>query len=212
MPTREMHIAAGRSARDVIPRDTLAQLTTSGRDPLGILDRQNADRLPELLPVRAERMAQSPFAFYRGTAAIMAADLARDPHTGIQVGSCGDAHVANFGFYAGPQRTLVFDLNDFDEAGWAPWEWDLKRLVTSIVIAGRAAGHEDAVVRAAVRCSATSSTSPPMRESRRSTTSPAPCWRRPGATPRGTPPSARPASSPSAATTACSGSSSDRRP
>jgi uncharacterized protein (DUF2252 family) len=147
LPSREMHASAGRSTRSIVPRDALAGLTTTGRDPLGILARQNADRLQELLPIRTERMAQSPFAFYRGTAAIMAADLSQDPHTGILVGSCGDAHVANFGFYAGPQRTLVFDLNDFDEAAWAPWEWDLKRLVTSIVIAGRAAGHADGLIR-----------------------------------------------------------------
>lgn len=85
--------------------------------------------------VEAMRMSASPFAFYRGTAALMAVDLAASPSSGILVASCGDAHVASFGFYASPQRTLVFDLNDFDEAGWAPWEWDLKRLVTSIVIA-----------------------------------------------------------------------------
>ena len=79
-------------------------------------------------------MAASAFAFYRGTAALMAADLAAGPSSGIQVASCGDAHVANFGFYASPQRTLVFDLNDFDEAAWAPWEWDVKRLAVSAVL------------------------------------------------------------------------------
>lgn len=121
----------------------------TGRDPLGILERQDATRVPELVPLRRERMSASPFAFYRGTAALMAADLAAGPSSGIQVGSCGDAHVANFGFYASPQRTLVFDLNDFDEAAWAPWEWDLKRLVASIVIAGQSTERDEAVVRRA---------------------------------------------------------------
>jgi len=146
-PSRAAQARAGRDARRTTPRRTLAQLTTSGRDPLGILERQNATRVPELIPLRTERMSASPFTFYRGTAALMAADLARDAGTGIHVASCGDAHVANFGYYASPQRTLVFDLNDFDEAAWAPWEWDVKRLVTSIVIAGQATGRDDAVVR-----------------------------------------------------------------
>lgn len=142
--------AAGRQARRAVPRRDLARLTTTGRDPLGILAEQNESRLKEFVPLRNERMAQSPFAFYRGTAALMAADLAADPHTGILVGSCGDAHVANFGFYASPQRTLVFDLNDFDEAAWAPWEWDLKRLVTSIVVSGQSTGRTQSVIDEAV--------------------------------------------------------------
>ena len=136
----------GRAARQRTPRRALARLSGDGRDPLGILERQNATRLAELVPLRIERMSASPFAFYRGTAALQAADLARDPHSGILVPSCGDAHVANFGFYASPQRTLVFDLNDFDEAAWAPWEWDVKRLVTSIVVGGQATSRDDAVV------------------------------------------------------------------
>lgn len=126
-------------------------METQGRRPLGILERQNATRVPELVPLRTERMSASPFAFYRGTAALMAADLARGPSSQILVASCGDAHVANFGLYASPQRTLVFDLNDFDEAAWAPWEWDLKRLVTSIVVAGQATVRDDRVIREAAR-------------------------------------------------------------
>lgn len=141
----------GRVARRAVPRRSLAHLDTAGRDPLGILAAQDAGRVPELVPLRAERMSASPFAFYRGTAALMAADLAASPSSGILVASCGDAHVANFGFYASPQRTLVFDLNDFDEAGWAPWEWDLKRLVTSIVIAGQASARDERVTDAAAR-------------------------------------------------------------
>ena len=141
--------AFGRDARGRLPRRKLSALTTTGRDPLAVLASQNATRVPELVPLRAERMSASVFAFYRGAAAVMAADLARDASTGITVASCGDAHVANFGFYASPQRTLVFDLNDFDEAGWAPWEWDLKRLVTSVVLAGHETSRGDGVVREA---------------------------------------------------------------
>lgn len=139
--------AHGKQQRRSLPRRSLATLGSAPRDPLAIIDAQNATRLPELIPLRTERMSASPFAFYRGTAAIMAADLADEPHTGILVPSCGDAHVANFGFYASPQRTLVFDLNDFDEAAWAPWEWDLKRLIASIVIAGASSGRAAEVVR-----------------------------------------------------------------
>lgn len=141
----------GRSARRATPRRALAQVTTAPRDPLRILAAQDATRVPELVPLRAERMSASPFAFYRGTAALMAADLADAPHSGIIVASCGDAHVSNFGLYASAQRTLMFDLNDFDEAAWAPWEWDLKRLVTSVVIGGRASARDEAVVESAAR-------------------------------------------------------------
>ncbi|WEK61187.1 MAG: DUF2252 domain-containing protein [Candidatus Microbacterium colombiense] len=140
----------GIAARKRTPRRALAELPGSTRDPLGILAAQNRDRIPELVPLRAERMSASPFAFYRGTAALMAADLADAPHSGILVASCGDAHVSNFGFYASAQRSLMFDLNDFDEAAWAPWEWDVKRLVASIVVGGQASGRPDAVIDAAV--------------------------------------------------------------
>lgn len=153
--SRSAQAAVGKALRSSRPRRGLAALIPGPRDPLGILDAQNASRVPELIPLRAERMAASAFAFYRGTAALMAADLAREvdaqTSTGIVVASCGDAHVSNFGFYGSPQRTLVFDLNDFDEAAWAPWEWDLKRLVTSIVIAGQATARDDTVVAAAAR-------------------------------------------------------------
>lgn len=130
-----------------VPRSNLGILTATGRDPLGILARQNESRIQELVPLRMSRMAQSPFTFYRGSAAIMAADHARDPHSDIPVASCGDAHMSNFGFFATPQRTQAFDLNDFDEAAWAPWEWDLKRLVTSVIIGGREYGHPEEVVQ-----------------------------------------------------------------
>lgn len=149
-PSASERRARGREARQRVPRRDLGRLTVEGRDPLGILEAQNATRIPELIPLRIERMSATPFAFYRGAAAVMAADLARDPSTPIHVASCGDAHVANFGFYASPQRTLVFDLNDFDEAAWAPWEWDLKRLLTSVVLAGGETDRDPAIVRDAV--------------------------------------------------------------
>lgn len=146
-PTLEEHLAEGRAAREVVPRESLAVLPDGERDPMGILDRQDSTRVPELVPIRTQRMAESAFAFYRGTAALMAADLARSPSSGLAVGSCGDAHVSNFGLFASPQRTLVFDLNDFDESAWAPWEWDVKRLVTSVVIAGQSTSRDEEVVR-----------------------------------------------------------------
>ena len=140
----------GAAARKRTPRRALAEMPRGARDPLGILDAQNRDRIAELVPLRTERMAASPFTFYRGTAALMAADLADAPHSGILVASCGDAHVSNFGFYASAQRSLMFDLNDFDEAAWAPWEWDVKRLAASIVVAAQATRRSDAVIDAAV--------------------------------------------------------------
>lgn len=140
----------GRALRKRLPRQALAKLSDYDRNPIAILDQQNASRVPELIPLRVERMSQSAFAFYRGSAAIMAVDLAADENTGMLVGSCGDAHIANFGFYASPQRTLMFDLNDFDEAAFAPWEWDLKRLVTSVVIAGQATSRSGIVIETAV--------------------------------------------------------------
>lgn len=145
-PSLAAQLEAGRVARDEMPRERLADLPAGTRDPMAILDAQDASRVPELVPIRTERMAESPFAFYRGTAALMAADLARSPGTTLSVGSCGDAHVANFGLFASPQRTLVFDLNDFDESAWAPFEWDLKRLVASIVIAGASTSRDEKVV------------------------------------------------------------------
>ncbi|MCS5735451.1 DUF2252 domain-containing protein [Herbiconiux daphne] len=150
--------ARGRALRDSVPRSMHREggrPTASGRDPLAILAEQNADRLEHLVPLRRERMLQSPFAFYRGTAGIMAADLAGSPTTGIDVVSCGDAHLSNFGFFASPQRSLVFDLNDFDEAAPAPWEWDVKRLVTSAVIGARDARLGEKAVRRAALATAT---------------------------------------------------------
>lgn len=150
-PSRRQLREEGRALRAHHPRSALAAHASGTRDPLGIFERQNENRLPELLSLRRERTAQNPFTFYRGTAALMAADLADAPNSGILVASCGDAHVSNFGFYASPQRDLVFDLNDFDEAAWAPWEWDLKRLVTSVIIGGRSSSREERTIEDAAR-------------------------------------------------------------
>lgn len=146
-------VKAGKKLRGKLPRAAVATLGSGSRDPLGILTTQNERRLQELIPLRNERMSLSPFTFYRGTAAIMAADLALEPHTELMVPSCGDAHVSNFGFYASAQRRLVFDLNDFDEAAYGPWEWDLKRLVASVVIAGQATSRDERAIRVAVTTS-----------------------------------------------------------
>lgn len=112
-------------------------------DPVAVLERQGRDRLPELLPIRYGRMAASPFAFLRGSAAVMATDLASQPHTGLTVQLCGDAHLLNFGLYASPERALLFDLNDFDETFPGPFEWDVKRLAASVAVAARENGHSD---------------------------------------------------------------------
>ena len=138
---------AGRRVRKRLPRRSLAELVLPvDRDPLGILEEQHASRLKDLVPVRVGRMLQSPFSFYRGTAAVMAADLRGAPTTDLEVVSCGDAHISNFGFFASPERALVFDLNDFDEGGVAPWEWDVRRLTASVHISGRDIGVCDNIV------------------------------------------------------------------
>ena len=124
------------------PRASHAEWSPSAdRDPLQVLEEQSRSRLPKLVPLRWARMAASPLAFYRGAAAVMAADLAPTAVTGIEVQTSGDAHLLNFGLYASPERTLMFDLNDFDETIAGPWEWDLKRLAASVAVAARSAGH-----------------------------------------------------------------------
>src|SRR5215218_1024234 len=121
-------VAQGKAARSVSPRSASAGWEpASGReDPVAILERQAATRVAELVPIRYGRMAASPFAFFRGAAAVMAADLAGTPDSGLRVQACGDAHLSNFGAFAAPDRRLLFDLNDFDESLPGPWEWDLK--------------------------------------------------------------------------------------
>ena len=133
-------MAAGRALRDRVPRAAHAGLKRAKRDPLAILRAADANRLPELVPIRYGRMLASPFAFYRGSAGVMAADLAQTPATGVSVQACGDCHLKNFGGFATPERNVVFDINDFDETLRAPWEWDLKRLATSFVLAIRENG------------------------------------------------------------------------
>ena len=136
---------AGRALRKTVPRSVHGAWAPAPDrpDPLALLAHEEEARLPELLPLRRERMAASPFAFFRGAAAVMAADLAATPVTGLRVQLCGDAHLANFGGFAAPDRTLVFDVNDFDETLPGPWEWDVKRLAASVAIAGRENGFDD---------------------------------------------------------------------
>ncbi|MGO1544457.1 MAG: DUF2252 domain-containing protein [Gulosibacter sp.] len=145
--SRAEQLATGRALRKQSPRKSLATLKPTGRDPVAHLEEQNATRLQHLVPLRFGRMLASPFAFYRGTAGLMALDLANDPHSGIPVLACGDAHVSNFGFFASPERRLVFDLNDFDEVAIAPWDWDVKRLITSIIVGGFDNGDDEPSIR-----------------------------------------------------------------
>ena len=135
-------LAAGRARRADVPRSAAAAWSPPAdrADPLEILRAGDRGRLPELVPIRYGRMLESPFTFLRGAAAVMAADLATTPVSGIAVQTSGDAHLANFGIYGTPERNLVFDIKDFDETLPGPWEWDLKRLATSVVVAGRANG------------------------------------------------------------------------
>ena len=129
----------GISARETTPPAAHSEVPSSvkHRDPIAILERQAQSRVPELVPIRHGRMLASPFAFYRGAAAVMAADLAGTPDSSLDVQLCGDAHLANFGLFASPERRLVFDVNDFDETHPGPWEWDVKRLAASLEIAAR---------------------------------------------------------------------------
>ncbi|CAG9186275.1 DUF2252 domain-containing protein [Cupriavidus pampae] len=135
--TADEHAANGRALRDNVPRSSQAgwKPADTRPDAVALLEKSNAGRMQELVPIRFGRMSSSPFAFYRGAAAIMAADLATTPSSGIRVQSCGDAHLMNFGGFATPERNIIFDINDLDETLPAPFEWDLKRLAASIVIA-----------------------------------------------------------------------------
>lgn len=148
--TRAELLDLGNQLRQRVPHSEHATWTKELRtaDPLQLLRRQEQGRVPELLPLRYSRMATSPFAFYRGSAAAMASDLAHAPATGINVQACGDAHAENFGAYASPERNVVYDVNDFDETLPAPWELDVKRLAASLVLGGREAGLDDSSARA----------------------------------------------------------------
>ena len=132
-------VARGKAARSEVPRADHAKFEPPpGRaDPVALLERQAKTRVPELVPIRYGRMLVSPFTFYRGAALLMANDLASTPRSGLNVQCCGDAHLSNFGVFASPERRLMFDVNDFDETLPGPWEWDVKRLAVSMLIAAR---------------------------------------------------------------------------
>ena len=154
---RDRERRIGRRRRTVVPRSSQAEWEPSAHrpDPIALLEAENAGRIPSLVPVRWGRMLESPFAFMRGAAGLMAADLAHTPSTGQHVQLCGDAHMANFGVFASPERRLLFDVNDFDETTPGPWEWDLKRLAASAVVIGRVSGidleHQSAAAHAVAR-------------------------------------------------------------
>ena len=152
LPTLDERRERGREARKKAPRSSHGDWSPAADrpDPIEILAAQDATRLDFLVPVRHHRMGVSAFTFYRGTASIMANDLAGTPDSGIQAQLCGDAHLSNFGGFASPERTLIFDVNDFDETLPGPWEWDLKRLAASLVLAGRNIGLGRKDVRAVV--------------------------------------------------------------
>ncbi|MCU1372577.1 MAG: hypothetical protein JWO77_3771 [Ilumatobacteraceae bacterium] len=143
--TVEDHVAVGKAVRKAVPRSSLGHWSQAQRthDPVTLLEQQAETRVPDLVPIRHGRMSVSAFANFRGAALMMAADLATTPNTGLTVQLCGDAHLSNFGGFASPERKLVFDLNDFDETLPGPFEWDVKRLVASIDVAGRSNGLEE---------------------------------------------------------------------
>src|SRR5436190_857478 len=153
----EERLAEGRAEREAAPLESHEEWAAPDDrpDPVGILEEQNATRVADLVPIRHGRMIVSAFTFYRGTAAIMAWDLSRTPATGLRVQCCGDAHLSNFGVFAAPDRRAVFDLNDFDETLPAPFEWDVKRLAASFVVAARGNGYRGKDQRAAARAAVT---------------------------------------------------------
>jgi uncharacterized protein (DUF2252 family) len=150
--TAQERASLGKAARAVAPLESHAEWTPSEYrvDPIELLQQQAETRVPELIPIRHGRMMATPFTFYRGAAIVMASDLASTPRTGLRVQACGDAHLVNFGVFASPERDLMFDLNDFDETIPGPWEWDVKRLAASFVVAARDLGFDDAARRTAV--------------------------------------------------------------
>jgi uncharacterized protein (DUF2252 family) len=157
LPTNEERRVAGRALREHVKRGDLGRWKPKKDrpDPIDLIEEAHVGRLDQLIPVRIGRMVASPYAFLRGAASLMAADFSGLPRTGLAPVICGDAHLGNFGFYASPERDLVFDLNDFDEAHPGPWEWDLWRLVTSIWVAGRFNGLAEATCEdAALWCAA----------------------------------------------------------
>jgi uncharacterized protein (DUF2252 family) len=155
LATRDERHAAGKALRKQVPRASHAAWAPDSKrpDPISLLEESNKTRLEHLVPIRYGRMSQSPFAFLRGSAGVMACDLPKTPVSGIQAQLCGDAHLSNFGAYASPERRLVFDVNDFDETLTGPWEWDVKRLAVGVVVAGQQNGYTARESRQAVlRC------------------------------------------------------------
>jgi uncharacterized protein (DUF2252 family) len=146
LPSIDIRYARGRAQRDVIPRATLATLAPrpGDYDPIKRLIWQGETRVAQLLPIRYQRMLLNPLSFYRGCALLMADDLSRGESTSLELQICGDAHLSNFGVFSSPERNLVFDVNDFDETDKGPFEWDVKRLVTSVVVASHFLGHSAA--------------------------------------------------------------------
>ncbi|SAK84716.1 hypothetical protein AWB81_04307 [Caballeronia arationis] len=156
LPMGEERRARGRAARQQAPRSTHDAIGNVDRDPVELLKQSSAGRVEALVPLRYGRMLVSPFTFYRGSAILQAHDLAGTPDSGIHMQICGDCHLSNFGGFATPERSLIFDLNDFDETAVGPWEWDVKRLVASFTIAGRHLGHGDAAADEFAFCAAES--------------------------------------------------------
>ena len=151
-PSVEERMETGKALRETVPRSSHGEFVRHrGVDPLRILREQAKTRIPQLVPLRHARMLQSPFAFLRGSAAVMAADLASTPQTGLQVELCGDMHVSNFGVFASAERQLVFAINDFDECQFGPWEWDVKRLAASAFVAARHLGGDTSTCDEAAR-------------------------------------------------------------
>jgi uncharacterized protein (DUF2252 family) len=151
--TLDERMTAGRAIRKQVPRSSQAAWTPAMNrpDPVALLDRQNETRVPDLVPLRWGRMLESPFAFLRGSALVMANDLVATPNSGVRVQACGDCHLLNFGVYATPERNLLFDINDFDETAPAPWEWDIKRLAASLDVASRYRSFSSATAANLVR-------------------------------------------------------------
>jgi uncharacterized protein (DUF2252 family) len=151
MPIKKDAKQRGEAERGHVGRSGLAELPQRKFDALSILREASRRHIARLLPLKFKLMSESPFAFFRGSVEIMAADLGSAPHTRIEIQMCGDAHVKNFGFFATPGAEVVLDINDFDETQRGPWEWDVKRLATSIILAGRVAGDSDSCCKEAVR-------------------------------------------------------------
>src|SRR5271156_703883 len=148
----------GRALREKCPRTAQAawKYRSKSQDPIKLLEESDADRIAGLIPFKYQRMAVSPFTFFRGAAILQARDLANAPVSGITVQACGDCHLANFGGFASPERVLIFDINDFDETFPGPWEWDIKRLGASLVLAARDRTFSKSVAGQAVRAAAAS--------------------------------------------------------